>query len=130
MKTKALKSIRHLIGVAAEWCLEWIEYIRFSITHRRESKSRLAEEYSIKREYMEQEYIKDFLDVREKSAVRQKYRMSVNHNYVSEDENEIGIVILRCNGRYIDHAVLTAGPSTGNGNRIIYWNFKKIQQVG
>ena len=125
MKNDLLKRVRNALNIVCEKCLEWTEYLGNTLTARWRGGSHLSEEYSMKREYMEEEYIKEFLRERERSIARCGYRMRLNSKYVSQRSEEIGIVTLRRKGKYIDHATLIAGPSTTGEERIIYWNFNK-----
>lgn len=127
MGTEKIKRLRTLVEAGTEIFLEWIEYLNGIFRRGSNGSRHLSEEYSMKKEYMDEEYIKEFLQERERSIARYGYRMLLNSNYVSEKSEEIGIVILRSKGRYIDHATLTVGPTTANGNRIIYWIFDKGQ---
>ena len=125
MKNDLLERVRSILDIACEKCLEWTEYLGNILTARWRGGSHLSEEYSMKREYMEEEYIKEFLGERERAIARNGYKMLLNSNYVSQRSEEIGIVTLRCRSKYIDHATLIAGPSTNGKDRIIYWNFDK-----
>ena len=125
MKDDLFERVRSILDAACEKCLEWTEYLGNILTARWRDGSYLSEEYSMKREYMDEGYIKEFLKERERSITRCGYRMLLKSNYVSQRSEEIGTVTLRRKGKYIDHATLIAGPSTTGEERIIYWNFNK-----
>ena len=125
MKIDLLVYVKRQLGIFCEKCLEWIEYLRQAFIKEKKIKRRLLEVYSIKKKYMEEEYIKEFIEERKKSIERNKYSISVDNSYISDINDEIGTVTLYCRGKLVDRAILTAGSSTENGNRLIYWNFKK-----
>lgn len=128
MKTNVLDKLRTLSDIVREKSLEWIEYLVHIFTTQENGCRHLCEEYSMKRESMEEDYIKEFLKERERIIASNGYRMQLDSSYVSSKSEEIGIVVLRSKGRYIDHATLMAGPPTDKGNRIIYWNFDKKKE--
>lgn len=125
MKNDLFERVRNILEIVCEKSLEWTEHLGNILTSRWRGGSHLSEEYSMKHEYMEEEYVKTFLREREWSIARCGYKMLLNSNYVSQRSEEIGIVTLRCKGKYIDHATLIAGPSISGKERIIYWNFDK-----
>lgn len=127
MKNKALWEIRKFFEIFCEKCLEWIEhfYHIFARKLKRKRGRGLLEEYSIKKEYIGKEYVKEFLEERKRIIDKNGYRMKLLDSYSSEKKEEIGSVTLYCRGRHIDCAILTAGQETGNGKRLIYWNFNR-----
>lgn len=131
MKNKALWKIGRLIEIFCEKCLEWVEYFWYTFAHKLNLKKgrNLLEEYSIKKEYIGKEYVKEFLEERKRNIEKNGYRMRLLYSYSSDKEEEIGSVTLRCRGKEIDRAILTAGQETGNGKRLIYWNFNRQKHI-
>lgn len=127
MKNNLLWNIQRRLELLGEEFLEWIEYLYHIIERklRKREKRDMQEEYSIKEEYMEKEFVREFLKERMRNIQGNGYMMQLDSHYSSEREEEIGSVTLRCRGRLIDKAILTAGPATGNSHRLIYWNFNR-----
>lgn len=131
MKNKALWKIGRLIEIFCEKCLEWVEYFWHTFAHKlnRKKGRNLLEEYSIKKEYIGKEYVKEFLEERKRNIEKNGYRMRLLYSYSSDKEEEIGSVTLYCRGRHLDRAILTAGQETGNGKRLIYWNLNRQKHI-
>lgn len=118
-----MENITGMLEEACERLLGWVRHIRHVRGEEKRSGSNICEVYSIKKEYLEKEYVSLFLEERRKAAARNGCQIMYSCGYVSGDENEIGSVTLRCRGKLIDRAILTAGCDTGDGNRLIHWNF-------
>lgn len=125
MRTDVLDNAIDAFEKIWEQCLEWAEYIKYRLFNRKERRSRLIEEYFIKKEYADERSVETFLAERKKAIERNKYNMKVETGYTSERNEEFGKVTLSRKGKYIDHATLILGPETGGGNRLIFWDFNK-----
>lgn len=129
MKNRRNNLLKQFGACVWENLLEWKEFIRNTFFRRKNGESNLVEVYSIKAEIFNEEYIKDFIKEREKLANINKYKIKTDCTFASANSNEIGKVTLYCRERYIDHAILTKGPLTGDKSRIIYWNFENKEKV-
>ena len=125
MDSKILRQMGHAFGFLEEKCLELVASLRNLLRRADKGYGNLTETYSFKLEYMNKEYVSDFLKSRIRIAGTNRYRIAIDSSFSSEKEDEIGSVTLTCRGRYIDHALLIAGPATSSDNRLIYWKFNQ-----
>lgn len=125
MKARTFKRPKDLIGYLCEKFYEWKELLINLLRTKDKSPTHINELYSIKQEYMKAEFVNSFLKERIRLAGVNRYRISIDYNYSSEIEKEIGSVKLVCRGREIDRATLIIGPETGIGDRLIFWSFTK-----
>lgn len=123
MELRLLRHLRHLLQATYERILEYCALLGSQFRKKSNAAKNINERFSIKKEFANEGYVLDFLKERIKIASINRYRISIDNDFSSEAEEEIGKVTLECRGRYVDHATLTAGPSIGHGNRLIYWNF-------
>lgn len=122
MKSRNLERGKILWDILAEKCMEWRDYILTLFKRREKYHSSLIEEYSIKRAFMEQSHVIEFLKEREKAINRNRYRMRIKEEENSYgDSNVIGRVTLLRNKERIDEAKLIT--KTGDSRKIIYWSF-------
>ena len=102
--------------------MEWRDYILTLFKRREKYHSSLIEEYSIKRAFMEQSHVVEFLKEREKAINRNRYRMRIKEEENSYgDSNVIGRVTLLRNKERIDEAKLIT--KAGDSRKLIYWSF-------
>ena len=125
MNSKILRQMGHAIRFLEEKCLESVASLRNLLRRADKGYGNLTETYSLKLEYMNKEYVSDFLKSRIRIAGTNRYRIAIDSDFSSAKEEEIGTVTLTCRGRYIDHALLIAGPTTSSDNRLIYWKFNQ-----
>ena len=122
MRSRNLERGKILWDILAEKCMEWRDYILTLFKRREKNHSSLIEEYSIKRAFMEQSHVVEFLKEREKAINRNRYRMRIKEEENSYgDSNVIGRVTLLRNKERIDEAKLIT--KAGDSRKIIYWSF-------
>lgn len=124
MKSRVIEKCRNSWSVLAEKCLEWTQYFWDQFTLSNEYCSNLTEEYSIKREFLKEDYVKEFIKEREKAIKQNRYRMELKERDGQADDNcTIGYVTLYRKKDIIDRAALVIKP--GESTRLIYWKFEK-----
>ena len=108
-----------------EKCLEWYEFLRYTLFRREKTwSSHLVEYYCIHRNFHEQKFVQDFLEERKNILSGNKHRMVIN--VIPDDSNAcvVGKVQLYNKGKYIHEATLKIRkPFTGDN--IIFWSFDK-----
>lgn len=122
MKGRVIEKCRNSWIVFAEKCLEWSEYLYNKVRHRDKYHSNLREVYSIKSNYIDEEFVKEFLGEREKIIRLNRYRMEIKED--KEADNEIctiGTVNLYRKKKFIHKATLVIKPK--EKTRLIYWKF-------
>lgn len=123
MKTNLFRQFKYLMEVLQEKILEWCAMFRNIFRDDSDAARNITETYSIKQEYSNVEFVRNFLGERTRIAAYNGYRIIFDNAYTSDVKEEIGRVTLTCRGRYIEHATLIAGEATGQGNRLIHWKF-------
>lgn len=124
MKSRVIEKCRNSWSVLAEKCLEWTQYFWDQFTVSNEYCSNLTEEYSIKREFLKEDYVKEFIKEREKAIKQNRYRMELRETDDPASDNcTIGYVTLYRKKDIIDRAALVIKP--GESTRLIYWKFEK-----
>lgn len=123
MKTNLFRQFKYLMEVLQEKILEWCAMFRNIFRDDSDAARNITETYSIKQEYSNVEFVRNFLCERTRIAAYNGYRIIFDNAYTSDVKEEIGRVTLTCRGRYIEHATLIAGEATGQGNRLIHWKF-------
>ena len=128
MKINVIIKCKNFLGAIKEKILEWYDYMisHWSAIHER--KSNLAEEYHISEAYACNEQVKEFLSLRIRNSLRNRYRIVIvttSENItdrVQPGEIAIGIVRLCCRQQVVDEATLVIKEEERNG--LIYWRFK------
>ena len=128
MKSSVIRKCINLYQILAEECMEILEHLWYCLKGKRNYKSNLIEQYSIKPEFMEKEYVKIFLRERENIISRNRYRMTVKEeketgNSDGDSDNVIGHVRLFCKRRFIHQATLVIKPDTERHTGLVYWKF-------
>lgn len=123
MKTNLFRQLKYLMEALQEKILEWCAMFRNIFRDDSDAARNITETYSIKQEYSNVEFVRNFLGERTRIAAYNGYRIIFDNAYTSDVKEEIGRVTLTCRGRYIEHATLIAGEATGQGNRLIHWKF-------
>lgn len=123
MKTNLFRQLKYLMEVLQEKILEWYAMFRNIFRDDSDAARNITETYSMKQEYSNVEFVRNFLCERTRIAAYNGYRIIFDNAYTSDVKEEIGRVTLTCRGRYIEHATLIAGEATGQGNRLIHWKF-------
>ena len=124
MKSSVIEKCKSFYQVIAEKCMEVIEQLRFWLMFREGYTSNLVEKYTIKQEYMNEDFVKIFLKEREKIISGNRYRMAVIEDKVSEGKEVIGHVELYSGRKFIDRATLVTKPGNNEKTRLIYWKFE------
>lgn len=108
-----------------EKCMEWIEFLRNGIVRRDKWVSNLSEHYCIYKDYMCKEFVKDFLDEREKILGNNRYKMFINIIQEKGEPGTVGKVMLYSKDKLIHQATLKVKIMDDNEGNIIFWAFDK-----
>ena len=111
-----------------EKCMEWIEFFRNCIVKRDKWVSNLSEHYCIYKDYMCKEYVKDFLDEREKISYKNRYKMYINIIPEKGAAGTIGKVMLYSKDKLIHQATLKIKIKDNREGNIIFWSFDKSEE--
>lgn len=125
MKTNLFRQLKYLMEVLQEKILEWCAMFRNIFRDDSDAARNITVTYSMKQEYSNAEFVRNFLGERTRIAAYNGYQIIFDNEFTSDVKEEIGRVTLTCKGRYIDHATLIAGEATGKDNRLIHWKFNK-----
>lgn len=109
-----------------EKCMEWIDFLRYGVIKRDEWISNLSEHYCIYKEYMEKDFVKDFLNERKRILTNNRYKMYIKEIDEKGDKNIIGKVMLYSKDKFIHQATLKIKDNEDStpGN-LIFWSFEK-----
>lgn len=108
-----------------EKCLEWVEFLRYGIVKRDEWVSNLSEEYCIYKDYMGKEFVKEFLDEREKILGSNRYKMVISIIQEKGSPGEVGKVKLYSKDKLIHQATLKVKINNDQEEgKIIFWSFE------
>ena len=123
MKSRYLKKSRRLGDYIAEKCMEWLGCFCSLFRNRRQYHSNLVEEYIIKSAYIDQDFVRSFLQEREKAISHNRYSMRIKEEIGDDgDMLTIGRVRLLRNRKHIDEARLVIKQN--DERKIIYWSFE------
>lgn len=106
-----------------EKCMEWVEFLRYGIVRRDEWTSNLSEHYCIYKDYMGKEFVKEFLDAREKILGNNRYKMHIKILTEKGEPGCVGKVELYNKKRLIHKATLKVKQQNGEEGKIIFWSF-------
>lgn len=106
-----------------EKCLEWIDFLRNGIVRRDIWVRNLSEHYCIYKEYMCKEFVKDFLDEREKILGNNSYKMFINIIPEKGEPGTVGKVKLYNKEQIIHQATLKVKIKDNEEGNIIFWSF-------
>lgn len=121
MKVKQLEVAKFLCECIFEKCMEWIEFLRYGLMKRKMWVSHLSEHYCIYKDFMGKEYVKDFLDERERILKNNRYKMLIKIIQEKGEENVVGKVVLYSKDKKIHEAKLKVKES--KDNNLIFWSF-------
>lgn len=106
-----------------EKCMEWIEFLHDGIVRRDKWVSNLSEHYCIYKDYMGKEFVKDFLDSREKILGNNRYKMEIKIIQERGHPGTVGFVKLYSKKRLIHQATLKVKTGEKEEGEIIFWSF-------
>lgn len=106
-----------------EKCMEWIDFLRNGIVRRDKWVRNLSEHYCIYKEYMCKEFVKDFLDGREKILGNNSYKMFINIIPEKGEPGTVGKVKLYNKEQIIHQATLKVKIKDNEEGNIIFWSF-------
>lgn len=125
MKNRRKQNVRKRLAAICEQAFEWCSHFSYIIFGKKGFHRSITVNYSISKKWIEEEFVREFLEEREKTASINRYKITVNSEYTGSESDEIGIVMLCRKKRCIEQATLLAGKETGGGKRIIHWKFNK-----
>ncbi len=120
MKSKNLSKTKFIYQYLIEKFMELIYSIPYLFRKRETWVSNLIECYSIYDKYVNEEYVKEFLDCRRKILSNNRYKMTVKTLYDNAPEGVVGKVTLYRKQKYIHEAILKKKNDDSN---LIYWSF-------
>lgn len=123
MKSKLLDKPKFFCECFFEKCMEWIEFLRYGFIERREWISNLSEHYCIHKEYIEKEFVKEFLNERKRILSRNRYKMIIKIIDEQGEKNIVGKVILYRKKKKIHEATLKTKDADTDVNNLIFWSF-------
>lgn len=103
--------------------MEWIDFLRNGIVRRDKWVRNLSEHYCIYKEYMCKEFVKDFLDEREKILGNNSYKMFINIIPEKGEPGTVGKVKLYNKEQIIHQATLKVKIKDNEEGNIIFWSF-------
>lgn len=110
-----------------EKCMEWFDYLRHDLIKRKTWVSNLIEYYCIYEEYIDKDFVKEFLNERKKILDNNRYKMEIKVLQERGDKNTIGKVELYCKKRFIHRATLKIKGDEERGDKLIFWSFDNKQ---
>ena len=108
-----------------EKCMEWFDFLKYGFVRRDSWVSNLSEHYCIYKEYMCKEYVRDFLDEREKILKNNKYRMEIKILQEKGEKGVVGKVLLYSKEKFIHQATLKVKENENGNDGMIFWSFNK-----
>ena len=127
MKNYKINKLKLFCECIVEKCMEWIFHLYYCFTIKDVWTSNLSEHYCIYKEYIGKEYIKNFLDERERIAKRNRYKMSIEIMCREGEPSVVGKVTLCRKSKAIQQATLKV-RNTGGNDGIVFWSFGKEEQ--
>lgn len=124
MEEKEISKGRFFCECLIEKCMEFIEYIKYGGNRSREWTSNLIEYYCIHEEYIDRDFVQEFLDNRKKILNNNRYKMVVKRLPPSEEKNVIGKVMLYRKKHFIHEAKLKIRTEENKNMPLIFWSFE------
>lgn len=123
MKSRVISNCRYVYGMLAEKIMELVEYLRFLFRRENGYRSNLVEIYSIKEKYINEEYVRCFLEERKKAVSPDRYRIEIRIDRIPDDEEIIGEVLLMRKEKEIERATLVIKKNIPDEDKLIYWKY-------
>jgi hypothetical protein len=123
MIKRKINTLKEIYECIIEKCMEWAYFLYNSLRSQKRWTCNLSEHYYIYKEYIGKEYVKEFLDEREKISMRNRYKIKIEILSEKADADTVGKVILYRKKRAIQQATLKVRNNRNDG--IIYWSFEK-----
>ncbi len=127
MEGKEISKARFFCECLLEKCMEFIDNIRYGINRNREWTSNLIEYYCINEDYIDKQFVQEFLENRRKILNNNRYKMVVKKLPKGEEENVIGKVMLYRKRHYIHEAKLKLKGEKEERMPLIFWSFEKTE---
>lgn len=126
MKINETGKARFFCECFFEKCMEWSEFLRYGLVKRDTWTSNLVEHYCIHKDYMEKEYVKEFLEERKRIIDNNNYRMVIDIIEEEHDKNIVGRVELFRKNKFIHRATLKVKDSDKEtSHKPIFWSFEE-----
>lgn len=121
MKSRIWENSRRLFEFVSEKFMEWLCNLR-ELAGPKRGTSNLIEEYSIRSKFLNEEFVRTFLNERKRIIELNRYRIRIKEEKEEDgNELEIGKVTLYRNRTYIHEAQLVI--KRNDADKIIYWKF-------
>lgn len=124
MKNYKINKLKQFCEYIIEKCMEWIVHLYNCLTIKKVWTSNLSEHYCIYKEYIGKEYIKNFLDERERIVNRNRYKMNIEIICEEGEPGIVGKVILYRKNKAIHQATLKVRNNNDNDG-IVFWSFEE-----
>lgn len=124
MKEKEISKGRFFCECLIEKCMEFIDHIRYGLNRSREWTSNLIEYYCIHEEYIDKDFVQEFLNNRRKILDNNRYKMVVKRLPPGEEKYVIGKVMLYRKKHFIHEARLKIRGDKNDETPLIFWSFE------
>ena len=123
MKSKVINNCRNVYEVVIEKIMEFKEFLKYEFRRSKGYKSNLVEIYRIKERYINDDFVTQFLNERQKNIGPDRYRIEIIIDKTQGEEETVGEVMLMRKKRLIEKAELITKPNVPNSEKLIYWKF-------
>ena len=123
MKGKVINNCRYVYGMLVEKIIELTDFLKFKLRRTNEYRSNLVEIYNISKEYIDKEYVQEFLKERQKCVGPNRYRIEIRTYDNENSEEVIGRVTLMRKSKIIDNATLVIKRNIPDSEKLIYWKY-------
>ena len=123
MKSRVISRCKHVYEMLLEKILELTGYLKFRFRRTDEYRSNLVEIYNINKEYIDKEYVQEFLKERQTCVGPNRYRIEIRTYDNESSEEVIGKVTLMRKSKTIDNATLVIKRNIPDSEKLIYWKY-------
>lgn len=123
MKSRVISNCKHVYEMLLEKILELTDFLKFKLRRTNEYRSNLVEIYNISKEYIDKEYVQEFLKERQKCVGPNRYRIEIRTYDNENSEEVIGEVTLMRKSKIIDNATLVIKRNIPDSEKLIYWKY-------
>lgn len=116
-------NFKYVFKVTQERLMEWLTHLWYKFRGSGAYKSKLVEVYKIKKRFMDEDFVKEFLKERKKAVAPGRYRIEIVTDETPGDDETIGSVTLMRKKKVIDKATLVTKKYDRESEKLIYWKF-------
>ncbi len=114
---------KYVFKVTQERLMEWLTHLWYKFRGSGAYKSKLVEVYKIKKHFIDEDFVKEFLKERKKAVAPDRYRIEIVTDGTLSDDETIGTVTLMRKKKVIDKATLVTKKYDCENEKLIYWEF-------